>query len=522
MPTQIKSERILSQDSMWLYLETKEMPLHIACTCIFDGPIDVRDLRAYIESKLPLIPRYLQRPVFPPLHLGPPTWEADPDFDIRHHVHHATLKKGRKADLEEFAGQALSQVMDRNRPLWDMTIIDGLEGGRCALLARAHHALVDGIGGVAIMSALFDAGPKPPRIPKRRPRFEPEPQLDPASRIINSVLNSYAEMSSKALSAQSAVLDLAEAMLVNNPIGSVEQLVRLIPEFAAPVELLYERLPFNKPVLGPRKIAWTELPVDEMKAIKNALGGKLNDVALTVMTLAVRRYAEMHGEQMHGGRLLRYFVPVNLRGPGELGPGNKVSLVPANLPLDIADPAKLYAAICRKTEALKRAHVAEIVSIVGRLLGATPSLLQMALGLLGNRLPLPPFNMVFTNIPGPQQPLYLLGREMLTYYPYVPIGALMGCNVAIESYNGKMYFGLAGDSAGVPDLAKLRDFVDDAFRRLKDAAGLPRAKRASTGRVRKPPKKVPPRLQPESLQEAAGVDPVVAEPEKEMVAAASA
>jgi diacylglycerol O-acyltransferase len=490
MTTKLTSERILSQDSMWLYLETKEMPLHIACTCIFDGPIDVRELRSYIESKLPLIPRYRQRPVFPPLHIGPPTWEADPEFDIRHHVHHASLKKGTKAELEEFVGKALSQVMDRSKPLWDMTIIDGLDGGRCALLARAHHALVDGIGGVALMNVLFDTSPKRPRIPKTKPKFKAEPQPDPATRVMSSVLNSYAEMSSKALSVQSAVLDLAEAVLANNPIGSVEQLFRLVPEFAAPVELLYERLPFNKPVLGPRKVAWTELPLDEMKAVKNALGGKLNDVALTVMTVAVRRYAEMHGEKMHRGRLLRYFIPVNIRRPTDVGMGNKISLVPTNLPLDIADPVKLFEAIQQKTDALKRAHIAEMVSVVGRCLGATPPVLQMALGLLGNRLPLPPFNMVFTNIPGPQQTLYLLGQEMLTYYPYVPIGALMACNVAIESYNGKMYFGLAGDSAGVPDLARLRDFVDDAFEQLKQKAGLkPSAKRAKAGRPRKAERK---------------------------------
>jgi WS/DGAT/MGAT family acyltransferase len=501
MTTEIKSEPILSQDSMWLYLETKEMPLHIACTCIFDGPVDVHELRAYIESKLPLIPRYRQRPVFPPLHIGPPVWEADPAFDIRRHVHHATLKKGDKEDLETLVGKALSQVMDRSRPLWDMTIVDGLEGGRSALLSRAHHSLVDGIGGVALMNALFDTSPTRPRIPKKKPTFKVEPQPDPATRVMSSVLNSYAEMSSKALSVQSAVLDLAEAVLANNPVGSVEQMLRLVPEFAAPVELLYERLPFNKPVLGPRKIAWTELPLEEMKAVKNALGGKLNDVALTVMTLAVRHYSEMHGEKMHRGRLLRYFIPVNIRRPSDVGVGNRISLVPTNLPLDIADPAKLFTAIRQKTEALKRAHVAEMVSVVGRCLGATPPVMQMALGLLGNRLPLPPFNMVFTNIPGPQQPLYLLGREMLTYYPYVPIGALMACNVAIESYNGKMYFGLAGDAAGVPDLAKLRDFVDEAFEQLKRKAGLsPARKRPRSGRSPKAPRNAETTPAPEGPQ----------------------
>ena len=462
------------------------MPLHVACTCIFDGPIAVNRLKAHIQSKLRLIPRYLQRAVFPPLNLSHPTWELDPGFDLGNHIHDAKLKNGTKADLEDFVAKTLTDVMDRSRPLWDITLVNGLEAGRSAMILRAHHAMVDGISGVALMNVLLDDVRHPASDKIARAKFEAEPAPDPATRMMRTLLNSYSEISGKLLSAQSAALDLAGAVLSNNPLGSVEQLLQLVPEFAAPVELLYERLPFNKPVLGPRKVAWTELSVEEVKAVKNKLGGKLNDVALTVMTLAVRRYALLHGEDLHPGRLLRYFVPVNIRQRNDVSFGNNISLIPVNVPLDIADPLELYRAICAKTDALKRAHVAEIVSLIGRCLGATPAPVQMALGLLGKNLPLPPFNMVFTNIPGPQQPLYLLGREMVSYYPYVPLGTLMGCNVAIESYNGRLFFGLGGDSAAIPDLRRMRDYVDDAFAQLKRKAkvSMPRKRAKPKPRTR--------------------------------------
>jgi diacylglycerol O-acyltransferase len=509
MATQIPNERVPSEDAMWLYLEKPEMPLHVACTCTFDGPISLSRLRAHIQSKLPLIPRYLQRAVFPPLNISHPTWELDAGFDIRHHIHHTVLKNGTKEELEDFVAKNLTEIMDRSRPLWDMTLVDGMEGGGSALIVRAHHALVDGIAGVALMNVLFDKTRKPSAAPKGHARFEAEPARDPTTRMLSALLNSYAEMSGKWLSAQSAALDLAGVMLGNSPVSSVEQLLRLVPEFAAPVELLYERLPFNKPVLGPRKIAWTELPLDEVKAVKNKIGGKLNDVALTVMTVAVRRYAKLHGEDLHAGRLLRYFVPVNIRRQDDVSYGNNISLLPVNVPLDIAGPVELYRAISAKTEALKRAHVAEIISLIGRCLGATPAPVQMALGLLGNNLPVPPFNMVFTNIPGPDYPLYLLGREMLTYYPYVPIGTLMACNVAIESYNGNLYFGLAGDAEAIPDLRLLRDYVDDAFAQLKKKAGVSAARKPAKTRKR-------------TVPETQTVAAVAAEPDlKAQVAAAS-
>jgi diacylglycerol O-acyltransferase len=460
-------DRLSAQDALFVYLEKKEMPLHIGCVMIFDGRIPMQRLMAQIEARLPQIPRYRQRLVFPPFHLGHPTWEFDPEFDIRRHFRHVRLKHGTEEELRALAGEILGEVMDRNRPLWDITVIDGLGGGRSALLVRIHHCMVDGVAGVALVNVLLDASPKPPRLPRKQP-FEAPPLPDAASRLLSALIGSYADMSNRLLNAQSAVLDVAKAMFVDLPAVAPDQLARLLPECFLPVE----RLPFNKPVLGPRQLAWAEFPLQEMKAIRVAAGCKINDIAVSIVTDAVRRYSLLHGQNLDG-RWIRYMVPVNLRSDSDNpGMGNDLSLIPATVPLDIADPLELLAEVHKRLETLKRSHIADVILLGGTWAAGSPVPFQVAFGLLGNVLPVPLWHMVCTNIPGPQVPMYCLGREMLTYYPYVPIGNDMGACVAIASYNGKMFFNFSGDTAAAPDLDRLRDFLIQSYTELREKIGV--------------------------------------------------
>jgi diacylglycerol O-acyltransferase len=198
----------------------------------------------------------------------------------------------------------------------------------------------------------------------------------------------------------------------------------------------------------------------------------VNDVILALVTATIRRYVELHGDPVKG-RMFRMMVPVNLRGnekPGELG--NRISLVPVTIPLDIRDPRKLLAAVHRRTEFLKRAHAAELVSLTGGLLGMFPTSAQSLAGHVISRLPFTPFNLVCTNVPGPQYPLYLLGHEMLHCYPYVPVGGEMALNCAILTYNGTAYFGFSGDVHAVPDLRRLEALLQSSFTELREAAGV--------------------------------------------------
>ncbi len=465
----VSRDRLTAEDAVFLYLETKEAPLHIGSVSIFDGPIPFEECVEYIDSRLPLIPRYRQRIVVPPFNFGHPTWEDDPGFDIRNHVHHAELKRGTEAELRAFAGRHFSQIMDRNKPLWDMTVVDGLRGGGSVLISRVHHCLVDGVSGVGLMNIMLDPSL---RAQKRKAR-RTAPLPGPAASLADALATSFSEMLERVLSAQSAALNMAQALMSDRALRGLDQLVRLVPELLTPVE----RLPFNQPCSESRRVAWTEIPMPKVKAIREACGGTLNDVVLTVVTLAVSRYARMHAVPVKG-RLLRLMVPVNLRREDDdNGLGNRVSMLPVSAPLDVRDPVKLIEEIRGRTEALKNARVADLIHLIATWVGMTPVPLQAAVGPLSSLLPVPPFHMVCTNVPGPQVPLYALGRKMLTYYPYVPIANQMGLGCAIQSYNQTLYVGLTADAVAAPDVGRLQQFLDQSFHELCRAAGVEQRRR---------------------------------------------
>jgi diacylglycerol O-acyltransferase len=235
---------------------------------------------------------------------------------------------------------------------------------------------------------------------------------------------------------------------------------------------------------GPQKFTWAEIPLADIKAIRQSCGTSVNDVILALMTATIRRYSEFHGDRVKG-RLLRMMVPVNLRGnesPSALG--NRISLVPVTIPLNIRNPRKLLAAAHERTSFLKRVHAAELVSLAGGLIGFFPTSVQALAGPLMSQLPITPFNMVCTNVPGPQFPLYLLGHELLRCYPYVPIGGEMAVNCAILSYNGTVYFGFSGDVHAAPDLGRLETFLQQSFTELRDAASGRSPQKKKKKRVR--------------------------------------
>lgn len=463
------SERLGPLDSLFLYLEKKEMPLHIGSVLVFDGPIVKEHLRALIEAKLPLIPRYRQRVVFPPFHAGYPTWEYDPEFDLERHIRGVCLQHGTQEELEDMAGQVFSEIMERGRPLWDLTVVDGLDNGRSALIPRVHHCLVDGIAGVALMNRILDTHPEPSPLPPARPFHAPP--LPPAwASLTDAMVSSYFHTVERMLSLQASAFQMGAQWLSDLLGGSAGQTVPAMPEVLPPAQ----RFPFNAPIRGPRRLAWAEFSMQEINAMREACHVKVNDVGMMVLAGAMRRYARLHHQAVRN-RLLRLMVPVNLRNDDQKeGFGNRISLVPVNIPLDIDDPAELLRVVHRRSDALKHANAANLIAFGGNILAMLPIPAQaLMVGLLSNTVSVLPFDMVCTNVPGPPEALYLLGRKMLTYYPYVPIGDFMGVCCAMVSYNGTLYFGLTGDSASAPDLDRMRDFLKEAFRELQGALRLP-------------------------------------------------
>jgi diacylglycerol O-acyltransferase len=487
-----QSDRLSWGDTVFLHLERDGMPLNVASVCIFEGDISFKDCLQFVESKLPLLPRYLKRVVPAPLGLGLPTWEYDSDFDLRRHVTEVALKHGTENELKALAGKMFGQVMDRRHPLWDVTLVRGLKSGggkrsrestRSAVIIRLHHCLADGIAGVGIMNTLLDASPQAPRLPRKKLKLPVPKPDDPLTALTNGVVDSYSEFVQRLLSAITDLLSMAQragANGNNGNNGTSDEFSTLLPELTA----FTERLRFNVIYKGPQKFAWTEIPLADVKAIRQQYGTSVNDVILTIVTATVRRYCELHGDNIKG-KLLRIMVPVNLRGGDSAAElGNRISLVPVTIPLDIRPPVKLLAAAHKRTQFLKHIHAAELVSLAGGLIGMFPSSLQAFAGPLASQLPLTPFNLVCTNVPGPQTPLYLLGHRMLQCYPYVPVGGEMALNCAILSYNGAVHFGFSGDVHAAPDLKQMEKLLQESFAELRAAVEI-KATRKSSAKKRK-------------------------------------
>ena len=490
-------DRLSWGDTVFLNLEREGMPMNVASVCMFEGELPFEDCLRFIESKLPLVPRYLKCVVPPPFGLGLPTWEYDPDFDLRRHVREVPLKHGAETELKAFASKLFSQVMDRQHPLWDMTFVPGLKGGRTGMVIRLHHCLADGIAGVGMMNALFNPDAEIPPAPALNHAQTPRSN-DALASLTTGLVETYSDFAKRILSGLNDALTMVQRATANAGTGAngsavpADEFSRLLPEITA----ITERLRFNVVCRGPQKFAWTEISLAEVKAIKSKVGASVNDVILTLVTAAFQRYLEAHGDAVEG-RLLRMMVPVNVRGSVSTEEmGNSISLIPVTVPLDIHDAKELLEAVHRRTEFLKRAHAAELVGLTGGLVGLFPNGLQALAGPILSQLPITPFNLVCTNVPGPQYPLYLLGHKMLCWYPYVPIGGEMAVNCAILSYDGTMYFGFSGNVRAIPDLRRLEDFVKESFAQLREAAGVrtprkssPRRKKARTSKRAKPASK---------------------------------
>lgn len=477
--TSVPGRRLNGVDAAFLYLERKELPLSVAALLVFDRPVPFKRFIDTVDSRLPLLPRYRQVVVAPPFDAGYPTWEDDPQFDIRRHIFRARLDPpGGEAELEAFASRILSQMLDRGKPLWDIHVISGLKGGRGALLVRVHHCLVDGISGAALIKAMLDptpGGSQEIRSPRARSAGVTAPQPSLAEAIISGIRTSLDHL----ISAEAGVLRFFETLLADQ--GAVKDIALLLPELMCAVE----RLPFNKPCTGERKFCWAEIDFSEVKAIRAAAGGTVNDVILTVLTRAIARYTVLHGQTVTN-RLIRVVCPVNTRRDGDQSVGNQITFMPVVLPMDVQDPVRMLQAVAARTALMKRIRAAEMISLIANCFGAAPPPVQAMLwkGISQVSLPVPLFNTICTNVPGSSETLYCAGRRLIAAYPHVPTGYELGVNCAVTSYCGKLYFGLIADANIAPDVHRLRDFLCDAFNELCRAAGV-RQQRAKPAPARK-------------------------------------
>ena len=461
-------DRLTGLDSSFLHLEhDASTHMHVASCMVFDGPPPTHDeLVGHVEGRLHLVPRYRQRLAYVPFGQGRPVWVDDPHFNVRYHVqHHALPPPGSDEQLKHLAGRAFSQQLDRNKPLWELWLVEGLEGGRFAILGKTHHALVDGISGVDITTVLFDVTPEPAPTPAPEQPWVPRP------------LPSSAELLGDALLERATVpAEIARGMraLVTRPRRVLKEVfgdLTAVGSFALPGARSAPRSPLNVPIGPHRRFTWAEEDLDRIKAIKNKLGGTVNDVVLATVAGGLGRYLRAHGHPTID-LVLRAMIPVSVRSEEARGAlGNQVAAVWASLPVGETDPTERLALVRGEMGGLKESHQAVGAQLLTELTGfAPPTVMAQAARLQARQRY---FNLVVTNVPGPQFPLYVLGREMRAIYPMVPLAQNLALGIAIMSYNGQLAFGLNADFDALPDLELLATQLGEALDELAVAAGLP-------------------------------------------------
>lgn len=466
MPEGSLSRRFSAQDASFLYFEKEETPMHIGSICVFEGQIPYEQFVANIEAKLHLIPRYTQRAVSPPFNIGHPSWEWDPDFDIRRHIMRVKLDSpGNDGQLMDLAANLFAPKLDRGKPLWEMYLVEGLEGNRSALVSKVHHCLVDGVSGIELLMVVLDVSADP--LPVKPVKTEKRPPIPDSIKLFSdAAFDSLSQWMGRRAEVQKSAVDF---LTVGSSRG--RSIVRAIESMRAYANVPVSRAPFNKPLQRERTIAVSEFSFAEIRSIRQSVGGTVNDVVLAVLGGALGRYLEMHGESTDG-RMMRILMPVNVRSEDEQGAlGNRVSMLLVEVPVGEQDPVKRLQAISVRTQALKRTRVAEGMEILGQGINDVPPALQALLG----SMPSPPntlANLVCTNIPGPMIPLYSAGCRLIAHFPLVPLGWEMGIGCGVTSYNQKLYFGLMADAKVAPDVARLKEFLDQAYVELRSAAGV--------------------------------------------------
>lgn len=461
-------ERLSALDVEFLHIEDGVSHMHIAGACTFDDPPPRFDeLLDLVASKLHRIPRYRQRVRSVPLDLGRPVWADDPHFELGYHVRHTALPApGDDATFRNLMGRLMSQPLDRERPLWETWLVEGLEGGRWALVFKVHHCMVDGIAGVGLLAQLLD-------LDRHAALEEPVPWVpEPEPSGAHKVLDGW----------QGAIRDVADAAAqvpraVTRPQGALRDALDTGKGLLRAAASLRSAEPHSLGGdIGPHRVwSHSEASLADVKRVRLRFGGTVNDVVLASVGGGFRELLISRGEDPDD-TVVRSLVPVSTRHEDQRGvTTNRVSMLLYELPVHVADPVERLQLVTEQVAELKASHMVEAGDAVTRLGDLAPPMLMSSISRLViramHRLPQRSVHTVTTNVPGPQFPLYCLGRRMTGYWPYVPIAPGVRVGTAILSYDGVLSFGVTGDRATTPDLDVLVDATTASIAELADLCG---------------------------------------------------
>jgi WS/DGAT/MGAT family acyltransferase len=467
MPATQLTRRMSAEDASFLYFETPTAPLHIGSVGIFEGQVDFPKFYESLNARMHLIPRYRQKAVVPPLYAGHPTWEDDPQFSLDRHLSLRELPApGTREQLKQLCAEIFKPILQRDRPLWDITIIHGVDGGKnSAIVSRVHHCMVDGVSGIELLLAVMDLVPNPEPTPQPDEPWQPAEPPGPMQSWADAVFDQWDQGVRAFNEAQAAWLD---------PRAQFRQMTALARALETTIPTAVRprpATPWNKRVSDKREFAWTEINFQEVRGIRGKLGGTVNDVVLTVLGGALGRYLNDKGVKTDG-MTLRFMIPVNVRSESEQGAlGNRVSMMLPNVPVGIASPADRLVAVREETERLKSSNQSAAFEQMLRYSESIPAAFYALAGM--NGVPPGGANLVCTNVPGPLIPLYSVGQRLLQSYPMLPLAGDMGIGVAIMSYDKALFLGVTADPDVVADVDNIRAFIDEEFRLLRYVADVP-------------------------------------------------
>ncbi len=456
-------DRLTAVDASFLTNESSSSHMHVGAILIFEGPPPKYvDLVEHVRGRLGQVPRFRQKLVVPPLEAGRPLWADDVNFNLTYHIRHSALPEpGGEAQLKRLTGRVFSQQLDRSKPLWELWLVQGLERDRFAILTKTHHAMVDGISGVDIGTVLFDLEPVPE--PARvSDDWVPAPEPNTTQLVARGVADVVAAPVALAERALGAVRHPEHT--AKRAVEALEGLSEIVSAFADPAP----DVPLNQPIGPHRRYVWARSELETFKQIKNTFGGTVNDVVLAVVTGSLRNWLHSRSIRTEGLEM-RALVPVSIRAEDERGNlGNRLALMRGPLPVYIEDPVRRLRVISEAMEGLKRSKQALGAEMISRFNDfAPPTLLAQAARInFSTRL----FNLIVTNVPGPQLPLYVLGREMEEVFPVAFLPENHALAVAIMSYNGKVGFGLLADYDSMEDIELLGAGLNEALAELEAAA----------------------------------------------------
>jgi WS/DGAT/MGAT family acyltransferase len=470
-------DRLTALDSTFLHLEDHSTAhMHVASVMVFEGEAPtLNELVEHVMNRLHLVPRYRQRLAFVPFGQGRPVWTDDPHFNPYYHIRHTALPRpAGEESLKRLAGRIFSQRLDRSKPLWEIWLVQSLSGGRFAIIAKTHHALVDGISGVDITTVLFDTAREPAATPPPGSPWAAKP-LPGSAKLLGEALVERSTVPGEMVRGARALL--------RRPRRAVSQLRRGLTSVGATTLAGINAAPpspFNVDIGPHRRYTFLDVDLSNLKAIKDSLGGTLNDSVLASVSLALGRYLRRHGTDTDD-LVLKAMVPVSVRTKAQRGAlGNQVAAMWAPLPVGVENAAEALRKIASSMDDLKKSGQAVGAQVLTNLAGfAPPTILSQAARLQARQ---PFFNLVVTNVPGPQFPLYLLGRRLEILYPVVPLAQKQALGIAVMSYDGHLGFGLLGDYDALPDIEELALDLKWAVAALCRAAGVrPRVGTMSKG-----------------------------------------